>query len=319
MNTITVIIPAESIHTGSPVLSCLKNIDYPQDNIEIIMSVGNWPSSQRNQAARVAQGQILYFFNRDARPEPGIFKKMVSIMDKDAMIAGVGGVDITPADNNYLQHLFGYAMSSYFAHWKMRSRYTPTGKEKVACEKELLLSNMAVKKEVFLASGGFNEGLYPNEENELINRISGMGYKFIYSPDIKICRDRRKGIFKFMQQFYSYGEGRLNQMRTEGVLKNIQFLIPLCFLFYSAFLFFVGNEWLLRIPMFVYLTLAAIDSIYLSLKNRKNLVILPAIYLIMHFSYAFGMLSGICKNIVGHKVRLRPGINHSIIYIKTMG
>ena len=318
MNTISVIIPAESACISAPVLNYLKKVDYPQGYIEIIMSIGNWPSAQRNQAARLAKGDVLYFFNRDTQLQPDVFKKMAAIINRDVKIAGAGGVDITPEDNNYIQHLFGYAMGSYFAHWKMRARYVQVGKEKVACENELLLSNMAIKKSVFLEAGGFNEGLYPNEENELINRISKMGYKFIYSPDIRIYRDRRKGIFKFMQQFYSYGNGRLNQMKIEGVLKNIQFLIPLFFLLYSISLFFLGNSWIFFIPFIVYIGLAAIDSFYLSLKHKRSLVILPAIYLIMHFSYAFGMLSGICKNIARQKAKTAPRTNYKILYIKEL-
>lgn len=316
MNTISVIIPAESVCSSAPVLDYLKRVDYPQENIEIIMSIGNWPSAQRNQAARLAKGDILYFFNRDTQLQPDVFKKMVSIINRGTKIAGVGGVDITPQANSYIQHLFGYAMGSYFAHWKMRARYVQVGKEKVACENELLLSNMAIKRSVFLEAGGFNEGLYPNEENELINRVSKMGYEFIYSPDIKIYRDRRRDIFKFIRQFYSYGQGRLNQVNIEGVSGNLQFLIPLFFLLYVSSLFFAGNSRIVFIPFIIYIVLAAIDSTYLSLKNKKNLMILPAIYLVMHFSYACGFLAGIYKNITKRKPSVSPKINYKIIYIK---
>lgn len=316
MNTISVIIPAESSLARISVLDYLNKMDYPQENIEIILSIGNWPSAQRNQAAGLAKGDILYFFNRNTQLQPDLFKKMVSIINRETKLAGVGGVDITPQGNSYMQHLFGYAMGSYFAHWKMRARYIQVGRERVASENELLLSNMAIKRDIFLEAGGFNEELYPNEENELINRISKMGYKFIYSPDIRIYRDRRSNIFKFIRQFYCYGQGRLNQINIEGALNNLQFLIPLFFLLYFISLFFVGNSRIVFIPFIVYIVLAAIDSIYLSSKNKKNLIILPAIYLIMHFSYACGMLSGICKNITKKKTNVIPKVNYKIVYIK---
>ena len=316
INTISVIIPAESTGSNAPVLDYLKKVDYPQENIEIIMSIGNWPSAQRNQAARLAKGDILYFFNRNVQLQPDLFKKMLSIINRETKIAGVGGVDITPEGNSYIQHLFGYAMGSYFAHWKMRARYVQVGKEKVACENELLLSNMAIKRSVFLAAGGFNEELYPNEENELMNRISKMGYEFIYSPEIKIYRDRRKDIFKFIRQFYSYGQGRLGQINIEGVLRNLQFLIPLIFLLYAASLFFINNSRVVFIPLIVYIVLAVVDSAYLSFKNKKNLIILPALYLIMHFSYACGMISGICKNMIKKKTSLTPRVNYKIVYMQ---
>jgi len=316
MNTISVIIPAESSFAGVSVIDCLKKMDYPQENIEVILSIGNWPSTQRNQAAALAKGDILYFFNRNTQLQPDLFNKMVSIINREAEIAGVGGVDITPQSNSYMQHLFGYAMGSYFAHWKMRARYIQVGTERVASENELLLSNMAIKRAVFLEAGGFHEELYPNEENELINRISRMGYKFIYSPDIRIYRDRRSDIFKFTRQFFCYGQGRFNQIKIEGLLGNLQFLIPLLFLFYFISLFFADNTRLIFIPLIIYIFLAVIDSGYLSLKNRKNLIILPVIYMVMHFSYGCGMLAGICKNITKRKTPLNSRANHKIVYIK---
>ena len=237
--SISVIIPACSDSENLPVLFSLKNVDYPKDKVEIILSIGLWPSAQRNSATKIAKGDILYFFNKDAQPESDIFKKAVSILNSGEEIAGVGGPDLTPSDNNYIQHLLGYAMSSYFTHWKMRARYAQIGKQRISDEKELLLSNLAIKKSVFLASGGFDEKLYPNEENEIINRITKKGYKFVYSPDIKIYRDRRKTLSGFVKQFYRYGQGRMKQIFIEGGIKNLQFLIPLVFLVYLLALIFI--------------------------------------------------------------------------------
>ena len=104
----------------------------------------------------------MYFFNIDAQIDPDIFNKAANIINSDIKIAGAGGPDLTPPDNSRIQHLFGYAMSSYFAHWKMRARYCPAGRQRVSDEKELLLSNMAIRKDVFLKLSCFNEKLYPN-------------------------------------------------------------------------------------------------------------------------------------------------------------
>lgn len=291
ISTISVIIPVSSNLEDLPVLSSLKSIDYPKVKIEIILAIGKMPSVQRNHAVRMAKGDILYFFNRDGRVEPDIFKKVVNVINGERKIVGVGGPDITPADNNYMQHLFGYAMGSYFAHWKMRARYWPVGVERYTDEKELLLSNIAIKKDIFLKLNGFNEKLYPNEENELISRITKLGYKFIYSPDIKIYRDRRKTLFMLARQFYRYGQGRMNQVFIEGVLKNFQFFMPIFLLIYLLILPFVGNFWISFVPLFMYIILGIMDAAYLSFKNKKNLILqLPIIYMIMHISYALGMI-----------------------------
>lgn len=294
MPTISVIIPISSESKDLPVLSSLKTVDYPEDKLEIILSIGGNPSVQRNQAAKIANGDIVYFFNRDAQVEPDIFKKATDAINSGEKIAGVGGPDLTPIGNNYIQHLFGYAMGSYFAHWMMRARYSKIGRERFTDEKELLLSNMAIKRNVFLRSNGFNEKLYPNEENELINRILKKGYKFIYNPDIKIYRDRRRTLFTFARQFYKYGQGRMNQVLIEGVLKNLQFFIPSLLLIYFLVLPFIGSFKIAFIPLFMYICLGLIDAVYASFKNKRNLVLmLPPLYIIIHLSYGIGMLSAL--------------------------
>lgn len=300
--TISVIVPAKSDNEDLPILKSLRDAHYPKDRLEVTLSTGNHPSIQRDKVAKDAKGDILYFFNRDSRIEPDIFNKIIDIFNRDETIAGVGGPDLTPDDNNQIQRLFGYAMGSYFAHWKMRARYIQVGKERVSNEKELLLSNLAIRRDVYLKSNGFDKRLYPNEENELMNRISNMGYKFIYDPDIKVYRDRRKTVFSFTRQFYRYGQGRADQIFIEGWLRNAQFFTPLVFLFYLLALPFVFKFQSSLMPLFLYLVLAVLDAAYLLFRNKSISALgLPLIYLIMHISYAFGMIGGLVKKLVRTK------------------
>jgi len=316
MSTLSVIIPVVSSSEDLPALPFLKNVDYVKEQFEIMLSIGNWPSAQRNRAARMAKGDILYFLNRDSKVERDTFKKIVSIINSDEKIAGVGGPDLTPIDNSYMQHLFGYAMGSSFAHWKMRARYLQVDRERVSDEKELVFSNLAIRRDVYLKINGLNENLYPNEENELINRISKMGYQFIYSPEVKIYRDRRKTIAGFFKQFHRYGKGRMKQILIEGVHGDLHFFLPIFLLGYFLFLPFMRGNWLVLIPLFIYVAFALIDAAYISFKNKKLLVLeLPLIYIIMHISYGAGMLIGLFK-ISSPKKRRREASDCKVIEIQ---
>ena len=304
--TISIIIPAERDKKELPVLRCLSEINYPKDKLEVVVVRGNCPPAQRNKAVQEAKGDILCFFNSDSQLEPDMFNKIVDVMGRGRGIAGVGGPDLTPADNSYIQRTFGYAMGSYFAHWKMRARYVSIGKERFSSENELLLSNLAVRRDVFLKAGGFNERLYPNEENELINRISKMGYKFVYHPDVKVYRDRRKTLSAFMKQFYRYGRGRMDQIFIEGISRNLHFFIPLFFLVYLVILPFTKESLGFFVLLFAYIFFAVIDAIHLSLKNRRNLAfVLPVVYLIVHVSYGAGILAAICNKGYSRCVKIK--------------
>jgi len=320
MPTISVIIPVPCYEDKLPVLSYLAKADYPKDKLEIILVIGRWPSLQRNEAVKTAKGEILYFFNSDAQLTPDIFKKAVAIINKREDIAGAGGPDLTPGNNNYIQHLLGYAMSSYFAHWKMRARYSRIGEERISNEKELLLSNLAIKRGIYLKAGGFNDRLYPNEENELINRVSEMGYKFIYNPDMAIYRDRRKTLFAFAGQFYRYGHGRMQQVFIEGPLKNAAFIAPIFLLVYFLIIPIFKNTWWVFLPLLAYIVLGTLDTIYVSIKNGKKMLIglLPC-YIIMHLSYAVGAMCSIIDRLFIRRNRRIYSDNLDVIIIKKFG
>lgn len=316
---ISVIIPVRKFSESLPVLDCLKKMDYLQDKIEIIVAEGNFPSLQRNKAARVACGDILYFLNFDSCPGSNLFNKVVEIFNRSEDIAGVGGPDLTPKNNTYLQQTFGLVLSSYFAHWKMRARYSCLGKERVSNERELILSNLAIRKDVFLQFKGFDERFYPNEENEFINRIVKTGLKFIYSPDAKIYRDRRKTAAAFMKQFYQYGRGRMRQVSIEGLSKNFLFLLPVFFLFYLTTFAFVKGIWVRLVPLFIYLFIGIIDSIYLSFLNKRVLVFsLPLLYFLMHLSYALGMVSEFIRLLIRSRPDKKDGIAVKVRKIKSL-
>ena len=290
-----------------PVLTTLKNIDYPMEKIEILLGVGRCPPAQRNRAAMVAKGDILFFFNHNSRPKSDIFKIVADIFRNKKNIVAAGGPDLIPPDNSYVQHLFAYAMSSYFAHWRMKARYSCVGKERPSDEKELLLSNLAIKREVYLKANGFDERLYPNEENELLNRMQKLGYAAYYSPDIVVYRDKRKNLSEFMHQFIRYGKGRMNQVFLQGFVGNMPFFLPSLLLAYLlslpiVLLFFRNSSYFL-LPAAIYATIAFIDALIVSFRNKKRsaLLFLPFIYLLMHLSYGWGFLYNLVMKTLGLK------------------
>ena len=56
------------------------------------------------------------------------------------------------------------------------------GRVRATSEKELILCNLVARREAMLELGGFNEALYPNEENALMDELQKRGGKLIYDP-----------------------------------------------------------------------------------------------------------------------------------------
>jgi len=294
---ITVIIPRRPTESAAAALQALRQVDYPQDLLEVIEIEGTNPPQQRNEAALKARGEILYFLNRDSLVSPDLFSQAVQYYDSE-VVAGVGGPNLTNLSDSILQKAFGCALASRFAHARMSSRYRPEGKARTASEKELILCNLSVRKSIFLEEGGFNESLYPNEENEFINRLTRKGYRFIYDPDLVVYRSRRRHLKDFIVQLFRYGRGRGQQTLIEGLsLSTFSFLLPLLFLIYLPLVFLMKTPWFL-IPLGVYILGALASALSFARAEGRPifLVLLPFLYILMHLSYGAGILWGLARH-----------------------
>lgn len=308
--TISVIIPRRAEDSSEKAIQAIEQCDYPQHLLEIIEVIGESPSKQRNLAAKAAQGDLLYFLDNDSLVTPTLFSRVIKyyagaqgtgVQDEDnaSEMAGVGGPNLTPDTDGFLQKTFGYALASPFAHFTMCARYKSTGRMRYAGEKELILCNLSVRREVFLKEKGFDESMYPNEENEFINRLVEKDYRFIYDPDAYVYRSRRNRFLGFLKQLFHYGGGRADQMLVEGLSpKALLFFLPLGLLGYLLLLMILSltgaSHWWEYPPLLFYGFLAGISALRYAVHEKSPLLalILPIWYLGMHLSYGAGLFWG---------------------------
>jgi cellulose synthase/poly-beta-1,6-N-acetylglucosamine synthase-like glycosyltransferase len=263
---------------------------------------GDQPSVQRNMAARRARGEIIYFIDNDSFVTPGSVELALSIFRKDPRIAIVGGPSLTPASDSLIQRCFGLVLSSVFAVGpRIRSRYAPTGKPRMTDEFELILCNMFVRRKVFLDAGGFDERLYPNEENAFINTVQKAGHLAFYDPSIRVERGQRRGIGSFIRQMFTYGRGRADQFRFQPSSFNLSLLIPAGFALYVAafapaiLLLPPGVPRLVwALPLLLHLLLNAVFSLEAAVRGRGLIALpaLPFLFVIVHVFYGLGLIAG---------------------------
>ena len=243
---ISVIIP---VKPGGHVraLGALKGVDYPSERLEVIVAEGRQPSAQRNRAAREAKGEILYFLDDDSLAPTGLFKE-VAARYGEPFVSGVGGPIITAPTDGFLPQGFGLALSSPFGGSSIRARYKRLGVERRGTENELILANLSFRKSVFLGAGGFNENLYPNEENELLNKLASGGKVFLYVPDAWLYRSQRPTLRAYLRQVFTYGRGRMDQnyQHLEGFQAAargsvaVSYILPGTFLLPATHLLYTG-------------------------------------------------------------------------------
>lgn len=228
---VSVIVPTRPGQADIPAVRTAQRLDYPADRLEIIVARGRQPAVQRNHAVRDARGELIYFLDDDSQAEPSNLKKALPHF-ADPAVKMVGGPNLCPADAPRLEQVFAVVLASWLAFGPSRARYDRIGAVRATSEKELILCNQLARRQAILDLGGFDEALYPNEENALMDELQKRGGKLIYDPNLVIYRRPRKSFGSFRRMLMSYGRGRAEQFRAHPGLGSALNFVPPMFCLY---------------------------------------------------------------------------------------
>jgi succinoglycan biosynthesis protein ExoA len=294
-NTVSVVIP---VHPGCfphKVIDYLRQIDYPLEQIEVLVVEGSQPSRQRNEAVRKAAGEVIYFLDDDSYVTPGSIAAGLPLLE-DKHIAAVGGPAVTHQGATFLEQCFGETVGSFCGTFTTRSRYIPLGQARPVRGEELVLCNLMLKKSVFEQASGLDTSLYPNEENELLKRLRYMGFGFCYVPEMLVYRTRRDSLAAFVRQTFSYGFGRGRHIFIKFSPRDLAFLVPSAFLLYIFSLSFFHPLWFLT-PLIAYLALIHVSSLEIAMRTKQPVMfyLLLPLFFLLHLSYGAGLICGVIR------------------------
>jgi hypothetical protein len=197
-------------------------------------------------------------------------------------------------------------------------------------EKELILCNLLARRDALLNLGGFNEALYPNEENALMDELQKRAGKLIYDPDFFVYRRPRSTLKAFAKMLMTYGRGRAEQFRLHPTLGSVLNFVPPLFLVYLLLLLiaaFIAAPWITKmlvVPLAIYVLLVLAEAFNLGVFHQgaralrdgtggpypglgKRLLIGAAtapLIVLTHLLYGFGFWRGLFT-------RLDPALNKS--------
>lgn len=210
--TFSVIIPAPTFEEARPALEGLNAVPPKSKPLEIIVTTGRQPSAQRNKAIARASGTHIVFLDSDCEIDPGHLTRIHELIANRAPDVIGGPVHLKPTPS-FWQHVFHAVLSHPLIVGAASARYASKGKLRLTDERELILCNMAVKKELFEKNGLFSEQLFPNEENEWMDRLD-RSVKMFHDPTLVVMRPQRKSIPQFLRMLFQYGRGRTEQARV---------------------------------------------------------------------------------------------------------
>ncbi|MBE0544873.1 MAG: glycosyltransferase [Verrucomicrobia bacterium] len=301
--SVTVIIPTRPDGGEPKAVAAARALDYPSDKLEIIVARGRQPSVQRNAALRAAHGELVYFLDDDSVAAPGNLRRAVEHF-RDPNVQIVGGPNLCPADAPVLEQVLALVLASWLAFGPSRARYTPVGKLRQTGEKELILCNQLARRATVLKHGGFNEALYPNEENALMDDIQKADGKLLYDPELVVYRRPRRTIKSFAKMLLTYGRGRAEQFRVNPTFGSALNFAPPLFLIYLLTLpilwsitFHPDSEWLLKayeVPLLLYLVAVILQIMVLMARGgvAHSLCALP-LMVMAHLLYGAGFWRGL--------------------------
>jgi len=290
----SIIIPV-ALYRDAEVLNSLNNVDYPKEKYEIVIEKGTNPSENRALGIKKAKFDTLIFLDDDAFVEKDFLRNVNGFFSLHPDTDIVGGIQLTPNNDNRFAKISGIALSSYFGAYKMKNRYFGKKVNLNATEKDLTSAICVIKKHVFDKIGGFNPGYFPGEDPDLFIRAKKSGFKIASDPNVIIYHKRRPTFSSFVKQIYFYGKVRPKISRN--FLTSV-FIVPSLFLLYlitlPLLLFF---SWLFLLPLLTYIVLALIFSAYDSIKHNSisAFILLPFLYLTIHVSYGIGFSFGLFK------------------------
>ncbi len=291
--TITIIIPTRPGQDEILALSAARKLDYPAEKLEVLIVRGKQPAVQRNAALKVARGDLIYFLDDDARTFPGNARRAVQHF-QDSRVKMVGGPNICPEDAPLLEQVFAIVLGSWLAFGPSSARYTVTGQLRSTSEKELILCNLFARREAVVELGGFNEALYPNEENALMDELQKRSGVLLYDPELLVFRRPRPTLKAFVRMLLNYGRGRAEQFRLHPTPGSALNLVPPMFCLYLVALPFLA--WFGRaafLPLVMY-GMAILLQTAFSFRHGalRALLALPLI-VITHILYGMGIWRGL--------------------------
>jgi len=236
--TVTVIIAARPDMAGVRAVAPAFQLDYPPEKLEIILARGKQPSVQRNAALRAAAGEIIYFLDDDSRAFPENLRRGVARFTSPD-VKMVGGPSLCPPDAPKLEQAFALTMGAWLAFGPSSARYRKIGSLRATSEKELILCNLLARRDAMLELGGFNEKLYPNEENALMDELQKRGGKLLYDPELIVYRRPRPTFQAFRRMLLNYGRGRAEQFRLHPAIRSAPNFVPPLFCLFLALLPFL--------------------------------------------------------------------------------
>ncbi|MEJ0000504.1 MAG: glycosyltransferase [Verrucomicrobiota bacterium] len=211
----TVIAPMARYQADEPVLASLRETPAPPGGLQIIVAEGGHPARQRNLALGRAVGEVVVFLDNDCTLGAGFWAELDRVFAGPGVEIAGGPARLRP-DATFWRRSFTRCSRTRSSSAPWPRATNRGGKFRPATQTDLILCNLAVRRRIFARIGPLSSELYPNEENEWLDRAHAAGVGAYYDPALQVFRPQRRTPGAMALTLLRYGMGRTRQFRVSG-------------------------------------------------------------------------------------------------------
>ena len=157
----------------------------------------------------------------------------------------------------------------------------------------------AYQRDAFQKTGGFDEELVRNQDDEFNFRLKQAGGKIRFDPKIFANYYPRDSISRLWKQYFEYGFYKVLVIRKRKGVSSIRQLAPSAFVI-ALLLSFVlalvsGQMWIMATVLGPYLLANFGVSVFLGYQRIRTILLLPIVFGCMHIAYGVGFLAGLWR------------------------
>lgn len=269
--------------------------DHPELPMKIITNQKRHIPVGLNMGIAIARGDIIVRMDGHSLPDKDYIQIAVDNLLHTSNDV-VGGIWYTrPSSNTTIAGLIALALSHPFGVGDSRFRLP----QRVRAQCVDTVPFGCFRKRLWEDLGGYDENLLINEDYDFNYRVRERGGRIFLNPEIKTVYFARDTLRKLVRQFYNYGKWKSKMLKKHPKSVKWRHLIPPLFVLFfillgigSLFSGLVLKIWLLQCLFYLLASLTATVHVLKTRSLSYRILMLPVVFLFMHFSWGFGVLRG---------------------------
>lgn len=181
-------------------------------HLEIAFPSGD-SSRKKNAGAEISRADIVAFIDDDVVVAPD-WPLRIAEPFADPAVGLVSGPSLVPHDLPLMARLAGVTLASKAAGYVAQRYVQGEPRPREVRWSFLIGCNMAFRKSVLNALGGFDPAFWPGEEMIASSRATRAGHRLVFHPLAYLYHYPRASLRGYVKQIYGYGATRIRLLRA---------------------------------------------------------------------------------------------------------